>query len=164
MRQIGKGAFTTAYLKSKNTVLLKSSDPVKECMAHGWFPKSHNFPKVSFYKHTNDYVMKYYPKKKSLKKSLKPSEWQFYKELQKLFNSVQYHYGYNIAFLIRQIKIHISKPHKRRILLEAIDALRNYGEDIRFEISPRNVAVSPTGNLVLLDVFFFAHKLRESRL
>jgi hypothetical protein len=49
-----------------------------------------------------------------------------------------------------------------RALNEQIDGLMNYGADIRFEISPRNVAVK-NGKLILLDCFFFASKLREVR-
>jgi len=48
----------------------------------------------------------------------------------------------------------------RNSLQEAIDACANYGSDIKFEISPRNVAVK-NGNLILLDCFFVGSKQIE---
>jgi len=45
MKLIGKGAFTKAYLMDdQTTVFLKSSCPIKEVMALGWFPDSSLFP------------------------------------------------------------------------------------------------------------------------
>jgi len=44
-------------------------------------------------------------------------------------------------------------------LIDAVSALTNYGSDICFEISPRNIAVTKTGNLILLDCFFMRSKL-----
>jgi hypothetical protein len=45
---------------------------------------------------------------------------------------------------------------------DAVEACANYGSDVMFEISPRNVAVH-NGNLILLDCFFIKSKLREVR-
>jgi hypothetical protein len=45
-------------------------------------------------------------------------------------------------------------------MLDALDACANYGNDVCFEISPRNVAVK-NGKLVLMDCFFMADKLQE---
>ena len=44
---IGRGMFSTVYRKNAKTVLIKSVDPVKECMAMGWFPSSRMFPKTT---------------------------------------------------------------------------------------------------------------------
>lgn len=48
MKLIGKGAFTKAYLLDNGRVQLHSCCPFKECMAHGWFPESDLFPKLTF--------------------------------------------------------------------------------------------------------------------
>ena len=50
----------------------------------------------------------------------------------------------------------------RTAMLEALEGCSNWGSDIGFEISPRNVAVN-NGKLVLLDVFFSKSKLKEIR-
>lgn len=47
-----------------------------------------------------------------------------------------------------------------QIILEALDACLNYGSSVRFEISPRNVAVQD-GQLVLLDCFYLQSTLNE---
>jgi hypothetical protein len=153
--KIGKGASTTAY-KSGNTVYLKSDCPAKECMAHGWFPNSRLFPKVKFSDEPGfDYEMKYYPAVRSLKKALKPAEWDKYKVLRDIFDHNSY-IPLSISLSrhwmdkFKTIKI---KP-LRLAMIEAMEAMMNYGENIGFEISPRNVRVSRAGNLILLDCFY----------
>lgn len=158
LKKIGKGTFTTAYLRNDGKVLLKTSDPIKECMAHGWFPKSHLFPTITFGKGHDEYIMRYYPRGLSLKKNLKPKEYQFYLELRAIF--ANFKFDYSDKELLAGFKT-IKCSRRRRIMVEAHEACRNYGEGVKFEISPRNVAVSPTGNLVLLDCFFMSWKLKE---
>ena len=168
---IGRGTFSTVYRKNAKTVLIKSIDPVKECMAMGWFPNSRMFPKTTRVAILNDdqgtvlYEQRYYPKTKSLKASLKPTEWEFYQEMRKAQNQVLYFPDDYKALdsLQSLIKALPSKyARKKAALLGAIDALTNYGADIRFEISPRNVAVH-NGRLILLDCFFMAKKAKEVR-
>lgn len=161
MRQIGKGSFTTAYLKpDKKVVLLKSCDPIKECMAYGWFPNSRLFPKVSFGEQDGTYLMKYYPKVSSLKQALVPKDYALYLELKNLWKQMPNGAGFNEVLAVFKL---ISNRHTRKIMIEALEACGNYGSDVVFEISPRNVAVSPTGRLILLDCFFMRSKLKELR-
>lgn len=168
---IGRGSFSTVYRKNAKTVLIKSVDPVKECMAMGWFPSSRMFPKTTRVAILDDdqgtalYEQRYYPKVKSLKTALKPAEWEFYQALRGI--NTFHCFGWNdyktLDALINLISNLPSKyARKKAALLGAIDALTNYGPDIRFEISPRNVAAH-NGNLVLLDCFFMAEKMKEVR-
>lgn len=160
MQQIGKGAFSTVYKKSNTRVLIKSRDHVKECMSLGWFPSSKIFPSLKRVgssecgKYTY-YEQKYYPKVKSLKNSLKPFEYEFYIVLREV-SSKSFGGFYELHGEFQTIP----KKFSRRVavLREALDALSNYGLDIGFEISPRNVAVN-NGCLVLLDCFFFKSQL-----
>jgi len=46
LKIIGKGSFSTVYELSEKQVLIKSSDPIKECMSMGWFPESKLFPNI----------------------------------------------------------------------------------------------------------------------
>ena len=163
---IGRGAFSTVYRKNAKTVLIKSTDPVKECMAMGWFPNSRMFPKttrVAILDDTALYEQRYYPEVRSLKSALKPMEWEFYKELRGIQAGINLFLNdyKSLASLQSLIKA-LPKKYARRkeLLLGAIDALTNYGVDIRFEISPRNVTAH-NGRLVLLDCFFMAGKLKE---
>lgn len=162
MKQIGKGEFSTVYRKNKNTVLIKSRDHAKECMAAGWFPECSLFPTLervgsSDCGEFSFYEEKYYPKKASLKKNLRPSEWEFYKILRGFFNDYplmgktrhQYLNTWHECFDRIPGKFHV----KREQMKEALDAMGNYGEDVCFEISPRNVTAH-NGRLVLLDCFF----------
>ncbi|MBV5342462.1 hypothetical protein JZU68_02215, partial [bacterium] len=79
--KIGKGMFSTVYRKDARTVLIKSVDPVKECMSLGWFPKTAMFPTVKRLLCEDDfslYECRYYHKVSSLKKSLTRFEYEFY--------------------------------------------------------------------------------------
>ena len=166
---IGRGVFSTVYRKNAKTVLIKSVDPVKECMAMGWFPNSRMFPKTTRIAILDDgqgtalYEQRYYPKVKSLKAALKPTEWEFYQELRKVqrmrvYPNDDYRSLESLQLLIKALPSKYAS--KKEHLLGAVDALASYGPDIRFEISPRNVAAH-NGSLILLDCFFMAGKLKE---
>jgi len=160
MQLIGQGMFTKAYRKNKTRVLLKSIDPIKECMSLGGFPPSRLFPIIDRIG-TELYEMKYYPKVTSLKGALDTKDYLMYKELRALSISYQRnpHDSYNAW------KTSFSKLKTRRLkeaLLGALDAITNYGSDIGFEISPRNVAVN-NGKLVLLDCFYLISALNKHR-
>ena len=168
---IGRGMFSTVYRKNAKTVLIKSVDPVKECMAMGWFPSSRMFPKTTRVAILDDdqgtalYEQRYYPKVKSVKAALKPAEWEFYRELREMQSNINpflddYKALDSLQSLIKALPSKYAR--KKAALLGAIDALTNYGQDIRFEISPRNVAAH-NGNLILLDCFFMAEKAKEVR-
>lgn len=166
MKLIGKGLFTKAYLKDKNTVILKSVDPIKECMSMGWFPDSNLFPKIERLDYDDNgvatYEMKYYPRVTSLKTSLCPSHYEIYKELRSLNieTSQNKHDGLNnVHKAFKTIK----NKRVKTALLEAVDACGNYGSCVSFEISPRNVAVSKTGKLILLDCFFMQDAAERQR-
>jgi len=160
LKQIGKGSFSTCYLLNKKEVLLKSSDPIKECMSFDWFGGSTVFPNVEHV--DNDlYKMEYFPKVKSLKNTLKPKQYEIYKELRKL----------DVGYVRRDYDLKdnwhkqfdtVSNKRFRNALNEALDGCGNYGTDIQFEISPRNVAVK-NGMLILLDCFFIKSKLSSVR-
>jgi len=152
LKLIGKGAFTKCYLKPcGKKVYLESVDPIKEIMALGWFPDSHLFPTVNF--DGDGYEMKYYPKVKSLKNSLKPKHWELYKELRELrVDNPRNKYDLYTLWFKEFGKI--KNTSVRRHLRSALESACNTGTDTGFEISPRNVAVSSTGGLVLLDCFY----------
>ena len=161
MKLIGKGTFTHAFLIDDNTVALHSTDPLKECMAHGWFPDNRLFPIVEQTDH-NVYTMKYYPKVRSLKNSLNERDYTLYTILRKL-RIVQPANNYMKLDAWRAAFNTIPGEYstEREALLDALDACCNYGTDINFEISPRNVAVD-NGNLVLLDCFFLTSALTKA--
>jgi len=105
--------------------------------------------------------MEYYPKVKSLKQSLKPAQYALYKELRAL--SIGYgNKDYDLYFKWREQFETIKNKAVREDLLEVVDHLNNYGTDLSFEISPRNVAVK-NGKLILLDCFFIASQAAAKR-
>lgn len=168
LEKIGQGAFSKVYLNSRK-VLIKSVDNVKECMASIWFPESSLFPETkslgcSESGEFNYYEQKFYPKVKSLKNNLIKSDYEFYRilrDLQEQSVTDNPYDGYNRLYQLFSTipgKYHV----KRSQLLEALDALSNYGSDIGFEISPRNVAVE-NKRLIMLDCFFMTSQLKEIR-
>jgi hypothetical protein len=69
---IGTGKFTKCYLNDNGiSVTLKSSCNVKECISLGWFPEHSLFAKIERIDY-QVYVMEYFPKVTSLKKSIEP--------------------------------------------------------------------------------------------
>lgn len=162
---IGKGAFTKAYRKD-DVVYLKSCDPIKECMAHGWFPESRLFPKVKFSDVDGfDYEMKYYPREKSLKKALRPRQYRLYKALKSISDdrgTCANKYQEYSKWYEKLSSLPSEFSREKEVILEGLDGCTNTGSCIAFEISPRNVAVD-NGFLVLLDVFFNIETLHEVR-
>lgn len=161
-RRIGKGAFSSVYRKgTSNTVLIISDDPVKECMSLGWFPGGRLFPKVDCVGVVRDrkaYSMKFYPKMKAPKQQLSKQGLSLYRALCAL------PYCYDSHELIEAFKALPCEFNKaKKQLIEAVEALWNYGEDVAFEISPRNVTCSTSGALVLLDCFFMRSHLMATR-
>jgi len=163
MKLIGKGAFTKAYLIENNKVRLISCDPIKECMSFGWFPKSRLFPKIERIDSDefSTYEMDFYPRVTSLKKELKPKEYEKYMELRNLEISYTFNNHENRDQLYKAFKT-IKNRTLKNVLIQALDACGNYGQDICFEISPRNVRVK-NGNLILMDCFFIKSELTEIR-
>lgn len=163
-KKIGRGSFSTVYRKGNEpSVLIVSTDPVKECMGLGWFPKSRLFPKINRMSYNDDgsqtYTMQYYGKVTSLKKQLNKKSYQIYKALRDIpIPQVEDYLLYEAW-----IKAFTTMPKEFKrvgeILSEAVDALTNYGSDVCFEISPRNIAATKSGNLVLLDCFFMRSEL-----
>lgn len=157
MKLIGKGSFTRAYLlPDGQTVKLVTNDPCKECAAM-FAPNSPIFPKLECDGYEGErrvYKMKYYPKQKSLKKALAPRDYKLYQYLRKV-NLSLWGDDPHLARFKEKLNEIIPTEFAKEILAicEHIDALNNYGDDMKFEISPRNVAVD-NGKLILLDCFF----------
>jgi len=177
LKQIGRGAFTRCYYVSEKEVLLLSSCPIKEAMAHGWFPRHSMFPAIkwdesiedSAYKNMSvySYRMKNYgPTQTGLKSLLTERQYKLYKELNHIsslmppspFRSHDKYHFYNDAFNASKILT----PKQKEALIEALSACSNYGADVTFECSPRNVR-AVKGKLVLLDCFFMASALMKVR-
>ena len=166
--KIGQGMFTTAYRLDDGTVELISCDHIKECMAYGWFPDSRLFPDIEHVGEHSDellkvYHMEFFERPRSLKSALTARDWKLYQILRKLDiywgerpdDSFQWWYD-------QFETIPDEYAEEREEIRQALDACANYGSDIAFEISPRNVAVKD-GQLVLLDCFFVKSQLYEIR-
>ena len=169
MEKIGEGSFSTVYRKTKNKVLIKSCDHAKECMSLGWFPKTSLFPVIKYVGGSDSgeykfYESKYYEKVKSVKNSVSPFEWEFYQELRKLSHYVNGYDGYDeYEKWSKQFNTIPNKfAAKKRALISALDALTNYGSDVCFEISLRNVTAH-NKKLILLDCFFIKSQLDQIR-
>lgn len=162
LKQIGKGTFSTVYRKTEKTVLIKSIDYVKECLSWEWHELSYLLPKIKQIGKSDDlkyffYECKYYEKVSSLKNALSPLEYAFYLELRKISKTKHNDY-YKLFELFSSLPKQYNR--KKKILLSFLDNLTNYGDDICFEISHRNVAVEKR-KLILLDCFFFRNQLNK---
>lgn len=152
--------FSHVYRKTSNRVLIHSDDPVKECMSLGWFPATTLFPNVTRVSE-DTYEMKFYPRVTAPKKQLNPRSYALYlalREYMNTFPSVEYPNTY-YSIGVKHLNTLPSRFNREKHLLEsAFDAVANYGDDMRFEISPRNISYTPSGKLILLDCFFLQSK------
>ncbi len=169
LKLLGKGAFTKCYLNTCETsVTLISCDPVKECMSNGWFPESELFPTVEYVdtceqSSNNIYTMEYFPRTKGLKNVLDADQWEIYKTLRDVMSNIKYCLNiYDSYSNTLEAFESIENDELRWTMVEALDACSNYGSDVGFEISPRNVAVK-NGKLILLDCFFMKSTLQKVR-
>ena len=162
MKLIGTGSFTKAYDTNDGKVLLKSIDPIKECMAMGWFPESRLFPTIDRID-LNVYTMDNLGKTpKGLAKTLRPRQYRLYKHLRELFcdnclRDPSMRDGFTKWHILFE-SLPSEFKREKEILRGALDAIGNYGLDICFEISPRNVRIK-NGFLILLDCFFLKSEL-----
>lgn len=164
---IGKGSFTKAYLLPSGEVELYSVDPVKECAALWGFGDSYLWPKIERVDILDDlnstqvYRMPFYKTQRALKNFLEPRQYALYRTLRAL-PGVYCLNPHLRAFELHKVfdTIPDEFADEREALKEAVDSLCNYGTDICFEISPRNVA-AVEGKLILLDVFFFQATLKK---
>lgn len=155
---IGKGTFSKVYLQDDNTVLIQSECWAKECIAD--YIESDIFPdlkRVGYEK----YECTYYPKVKSLKTALSTEHYEIYKQLRSLRIDIPGN-KYDRMDMWREQFEKIENEHYRQGLIDALDSLCNWGTQIGFEISPRNVAVQD-GKLILLDCFYFVNQLQAVR-
>ena len=142
------------YLQDCGTkVLIKSKDPIKECMAYGWFPESRLFPELTCID-KGMYESKFYPKQPL--SALNKADALIYKMLRRVFD-VGLPLGAKswdrLFAWQRVINESDLQPWVKADLCDALDACGNWSTDVMFEISPRNIAVDK-GQLVLLDCFF----------
>lgn len=151
---IGKGLFSKVYKLNEKQVLIKSTCWSKECLA--LFVNAKHFPKLEVVGE-KEYVCEFYPKVKSVRDSLKPAHYEVYQQLRQIDRMTIG--GYDD---LKNLFSTISNKSFREALLEVLDDMTNYGLDVCFEISPRNIAVK-NGNLILLDVFLFKTQVREKR-
>ena len=154
---IGKGFFSKVYENADNAnrVFVKSEDPIKECMSMGWFPESSLFPKVER-EDFNIYSMPFYSdaKGRGVLNKLDLHGKKLYRALQKVQTQNLKIKGSEYSSLYTAFEgLGDEFANEREDLIFALDACANYGTDVCFEISSRNVAVED-GKLVLLDCFF----------
>ena len=164
--KVKTGTFTTAYIyEEKQEVILLSRDNVKECMSFGWFPECALFPAIERLELMDDhgfqmYKMPLYKTDRSPKSYLSTEAYRTYRELRKFYE------GFTCKMdLWEAVEASKLSEEVKEALQGAYDALCNYAnaENIRFEISPRNVAGSAEGSLILLDCFFLRSSLTVAR-
>ena len=168
-KSIGKGHFTNVFHKEgDDTVLVTSRCYVKECISQGWIGDSELFPTfertdIGTVYDTKDaafttYKVKKYEKVSKIMGLLNDEHKNLYRELRKVdsfyFGNYEGYSHLNAEF----DKLSISEEHKEA-LREALDGLANYGQDMMFEISPRNIFIEDD-KLILSDVFFMKSQLR----
>ena len=171
LKLIGKGAFSKVYTSLElDYVVITKGDYIKEAMAFNWFPDSIHFPKIEEIKIGNEYFwkMKKYNKTKKIKDLLIETDFIFYKKLQKIYkenlsiflNKKDLNDSYNVLYkLFSESSL---TEDQKELMVDALSACSNYGSDVGFEISPRNIYID-NNRLILGDCFFIKSQLIEIR-
>jgi hypothetical protein len=158
MKLLGKGAFSRVYAENNQTVIIHSICPVKEAMSLGWITGD-RFPVVERLE-PEVYRMKRYDRWLTTK-NLCEADKKLYTILRRIYR--EYSVRDNVATIFEPLRK--DYPSEYEQLVQACYALANYSDseyDIRFEISPRNIAVD-NGKLIFLDVFYLSSVLESDR-
>lgn len=111
------------------------------------------------------YMMPVY--KKFSKATVSPKQWEFYQSLRTLLATCKTNKVRDVLTLIRKggrlVDWMFSSFNEelKDWLCEALETALIYGNDIRMEVSPRNLAVDEYGRLILLDVFYSYNRLQQ---
>ena len=165
MKLIGKGAFSKVYDNGDNTVTIKTKDWAKEALAL-WVDND-RFPKVERldYDEISTYKMKKFDKVKAIKRDLNDYDYALYTYLRKNVCASNLGWGESHDYsTLYEAFSNMPEGFKEdaQKLIDALDEMSNYGQDVSFEISPRNVFIE-NGRLIFADVFFFQSQLAEVR-
>lgn len=167
MKSIGKGAFTKAFLNDMGKVIVFSCCPVKEALSLEYIEAGNRFPKIERLDY-QVYKMDYFERIKPSKNSLTEREYRLYRLLRSIptygFNSDKY---YSASDYWHYTFKELAKKHKEfkyvlNQLAQAVEEMRNYTDSLRFEISPRNIAIK-NKKLIFLDVFFSGDLLQSNQ-
>lgn len=175
-------------LLDDEVALLASCCPIKELYSMSWLPEGFDlvpegdertqvalvaFPyceKVACFDDGNYqlYVMPVY--EKFSKATVSPKQWEFYQLLRSLVDICETNKVQDIITLIRKGGLLVDRMFSgfneglEDWLCDALETTLSYGDDIRMEASPRNLAVDEFGRLILLDVFYSYNRLQKVRI
>ena len=167
LKLIGKGLLSKVYSNDNiDYVVINKNDYIKEAMAFEWFPESIHFPKIEELEIEGEYYwkMKKYNKTKKIKGLLNDHDYKFYTELRKIVKNkpiIKNKYD-NYIVLYELFSESSLTEDQKELMLNALTACSNYGSDVDFEISPRNIFID-SGRLILADCFFIISQAEEIR-
>lgn len=166
---IAKGTFTKVYQISETQVEVVTTCPTKE--AYAMFSQGNPFaPKVERdYNKENTFIMPLYPKIRSPKKQLNPHGYHIYTTLRaihgEIWTNVKGETGYHRFCHFVEKNTRLTEEEKQNIIDLAGDVAQTMydADDMRFEISPRNITCDAEGNLIMLDCFFSSKLLHDTK-
>jgi hypothetical protein len=161
--KVKRGSRTKAFIFS-DKVLLRTIDPVKECMALGWFPDSELFPEVKMtdFEDLDDSFQVFespvYLQGRSMKSLVCKEDWEeVYLPLKQIFQTMSWGFrssDWHYAFINAVDNCVGLRYNVKDAVKKAYEGCMNFSERVKFEISPRNIAATEDGKLILLDCFF----------
>jgi hypothetical protein len=163
--KVKRGSRTKVYIFN-DKALLRTIDPVKECMALGWFPDHELFPEVkrTDFEDLDDSFQVFespvYLQGSSMKQLVCKEAWEeVYLPLRRMFLTMSWGFRsheWKFSFLNAINNCVGLREEVKEPIKEAYEACMNFSESekVKFEISPRNIAATEDGKLILLDCFF----------
>ncbi len=157
---IGRGQFTRVYGGERGRVVIVTIDPLKEAYAMDWLPDTPLFPRFESEGHDREYRSVYTAPRLDvgskipggLRGVLRPRQWRLYQALRRCTGCIGTGAQWDNARRFDSLPAEFSR--EREYMREAIDCMHNWCSRVGFEVSPRNVAATAGGSLVLFDVFF----------
>lgn len=153
---IGRGTFTKAFQISETEVEVITTCPSKECYAI--FSQGNPFAPViekTDYLDSGEsvYLMPFYSKVKSPSRELNKESLEVYEALRAINNTYSVKDYYEFCNAIDATTLpEEAKENIKELCGDVANGIDCY--DLGFEISPRNIAISEGGQLIMLDCFF----------
>lgn len=161
---IGKGAFSRVYELGDTQVLIHSNDMQKAFISEqgqGMFKMPEmklvwDDSELPYKEGYRWYISPRYSKVRAFTKELKPEDVALYRQLRAIYSE-----GYTDYFQLREAFNTVGLFE----LADVVEEMCNYidPDHLRFEISPRNIALDADGDMVLLDCFYCIKALNQDR-
>jgi hypothetical protein len=155
---IGKGSFSKVYDNKDGYVLIKTEDPLKDCLANHCSKGIKHLPDTDCL----DSGLYRQPKYQKLNSVKHVKDWKILKKIESQYRKLS-DKNYNSLIDILESNKEDLTESIYEALTELITSFSDYTYYIGFEIARRNLALDSQNELILLDVLYDIKLLEKIR-